>query len=548
MAERRRRHTWHYRPGEMVVAVHLTEASGDQQQAHTLARETLEQQLAGRTGGLFSLQQSRQAPIVFRAPNRPPLAFLFFDLESPEHENVKKAIFDVQSSSTLDRLRERGLTPRGIMPHWLASAQQDFSDGSPATLPVPTKPRRGRGPWRYRYTSADRALDFRPRLTSARRLQPVRVLILDTPPDWRRAQRQAERFGDVNGQLPELLEFLGDTALPDWHSQALGALDSTGLRLARTPDGRGRNFDFSDHALFISGLIHDLAPTSPIGLRPVLTRYGVGDLHLFLQVLRDALEAKPEDEPLIVNISLGFMPKPEYVPWLWYGIRRPNDPDFVGDVGIRDEPRDQSWLVANRTEVERTRGLLQGGVTELGAYLLGNNCFGVAAAGNDSLNRVLRGAPRFGPRFPARDGAMLGVAATMRDPEQAAPYSNVGEEIEVGDHVATFGGGVRPDPDDPDTPRDGVIGVFTDTKFPSPERGSAAGTNDNGWAEWSGTSFATAIASGLAAGYWTLERVKRPTLGAGEVLSEFHRLAPHYAAALRTPSIAITGEWQQVTA
>jgi subtilase family protein len=543
MAQSGQRHRWRYRPGEMVVAVHLAEDTAQPDHAHAAAREVLEEHLAGRTGGLFSSRQRRQAPVVFRAEGRPPLAFLFFDLEQADHADVKKAVHDVQAAATLDRLRARGLAPLGVMPHWLGSALQDYSGGSPATLPRPAQPRGSRSRWRRRYTAADRGLDFRPRLLRGRSLSPVSVLILDTPPDWGRAQRQSRRFANVNAQLPELLEFLGDTSLPEWHAQALLDLERSGLKMARTADGRNRKHDVSDHALFIAGLIHDLAPTSRISLRPVLNRFGAGDLHLLLQVLADVTRKKPRGEPLVINMSLGYTPRLEYLPWVWYGVPRRHDPDFLPDVGIRDEARDQQWLVSNRAEVNRTRGLLQGGLDELGGYLLANNCFGVAAAGNDSLTRVERGGPRFGPRYPARDEAILGVAATVEDPTVAPAYSNVGEDIEIGDHIATFGGDMRAT----DTPRRGVIGVFTAQTFPRATGESSADlTNQNGWAEWSGTSFATAIASGLAAGYWTIERAKRPDLSAGTVLSEFHRLAPHYAPAVRTPSIAIKGEWEAV--
>jgi hypothetical protein len=525
----------------LVVAVYLSDDASQQARAHASVRQAIEQNVAGHSGGFFSHAQSRQTPIIFRAEGKPPLAFLFFELDQSEHDYVKKAVHDAQAANlaAFDTVRGAGVTPLGVMPHWLGSAQQDYSDGSPATLPRPTRPRRA-GRWRYRYTPTDRGLDFRARLSRGRGLSPVPVLILDTPPDWRRAHRQARRFQDTNAQLPELLDFLGDTSLPGWHTDALGALETSGLKLARTPDGRLRSHDVSDHALFIAGLVHDLAPTSRVSLHPVLNRFGVGDLHLLLQVLQDITASKPVDQPLVINMSLGFIPKLEYLPWLWYGVQRPNDPDFVPDVAIRDEPRDQAWLVANRGEVDRTRGLLHGGLDQLGSYLLANNCFGVAAAGNDSLRRVEEGYPRFGPRFPARDAAVLGVAATTSDPTAAAAYSNVGEDVEIGDHVATFGGGVRAADD---VPRGGVISVFTAPTYP---RGNAAEAppNQNGWAEWSGTSFATGIASGLVAGYWTIQRARRPNLGAREVLSEFHRLARDYAPALRTASIGVEGEWQ----
>jgi hypothetical protein len=545
MAERRQRHTWHYQPDQIVVAVHLPDDdSVSLEQVHTAVREVLEQQLAGSAGGVFSPTQSRQTPIVFRAEGRRPLAFLFYDLARSEPAYVKQVVRGAHAGSmaALESVQANGVTPLGVMPVWLGSTMQDFSDGSPATLPRPVR-RGSAGPWRYRYTARDRGLDFRRRLARERGLAPVRVLILDATPDWRRARGQAKRFAPVNGQLAELLEYLGDTSLPVWHEQSLLALEGRRLKLSPRRDGGNPGLEVSDHPLFIAGLIHDLAPSSPIGILPVLNRYGVGDLHLLLQVLQHIVASKSPEEPVVINMALGFMPQLEYLPWLWYGVDRPNDRDFVGDVPVDGEARDQAWLLANRAEVGGSLTSLQGGLDQLGGYLLANNCFGVAAAGNDSLSRVEHGRPRFGPRYPASDEAVLGVAATTVNPTVAAEYSNLGDELEFGDHIATFGGGIRPAAD---TPYNGVIGLFTAPKYPRGPRDRATDLqNENGWAEWSGTSFATAITAGLVAGYWTLERGQRPDLPAAQVLAEFHRLARHYAPAVRTPSIAMRGEWER---
>ncbi len=113
--------------------------------------------------------------------------------------------------------------------------------------------------------------------------------------------------------------------------------------------------------------------------------------------------------------------------------------------------------------------------------------------------------------------------------------------LELGDHVATFGGGVNPATDEPE---DGVIGVYTLSTFPQVRRsGKKPLENRSGWASWSGTSFATAIASGLVCSYWSAERAKRPDVSAEDVLLEFHKLAREFAPAVRTPSIPVTGEW-----
>src|SRR5438067_7010340 len=216
MAVNRRRHTWHYRPGEIVVAIELPQDELNEERAHALVREAIEQSLAGRVGGVFRRDQRRQDPIVFRARGMPPLAFLFYDLaEADTHDFVKKVVHEAHANNleAFDTLRGAGLTPVGVMPHWLGSSQQDFGDGSPATLPRPANPPPG-GRWRYHYVPSSRTVDFRGRLARGRGLHAVPVSILDTRPDWGRARRQAARFGRTNAQLQELVEFVGTEPLP----------------------------------------------------------------------------------------------------------------------------------------------------------------------------------------------------------------------------------------------------------------------------------------------------------------------------------------------
>jgi hypothetical protein len=529
----------------MIVAVELRDNDPEQlRSAHATVRRAIEQHLAGQVGGVFDARQPWPDPIVFRARGRKPLGFLFYALADNRAHDFAKQVITASHADDLAALalvRDAGITPLGVMPHWLGSTQQAFGDGSPASLPRPARPPL-MGRWRYRYTVSDAGLSFGGQRRN-RRAAPV--LILDTRPDWRRAQRLAGRLAETNWQLSELLAYLGNTSLPDWHAAALDACDREGLKLARPPDGRARGHEVSDHGLFVSGLIHDLAPGARIELRPVLNRYGVGDFRLLLQVLASVTANRSEQacpEPLIVNMSLGFMPKPEHLPWLWFGVNPPDDPDFVPDVPIRGQPRDRAWLAQHRSEVARTTGLLHVGVERLFAYLLDNNCLGIAAAGNDSLRRAEMGRPRLGPRVPARYETVLGVAATTADPATAAPYSNVGEEFELGDHVSTFGGSITPD----DEPLDGVIGVYTAPSFPRGNGRSAAELqNETGWATWSGTSFATAIMSGIVSGYWGAELARDPALRAGEVLLGFHTEAKHRAPGLRTPSVAISGAWER---
>jgi Subtilase family len=542
MAERQQQHVWHYRPGEFVVAAELAEDDEHHRQAHGLMRLGIERQLAGRSGGVFHAQQRRPRPIVFRAPGRPPLGFFFYDLADRTDMGVVKQVVSsvhAQGLAALQPAEQAGISLVGAMPHWLGSSLQDFGGGSPASLPRPTRPPAD-GRWRYRYTPTSAKLDLRSRVEKVPRRAHVPVLVLDTSPEWEFAQQQAARFGATNPQLATVVELLAEHGLPDWHLAAIRELRGEALKLTPGADGRSRAYLEADHGLFVSGLIHDLAPRAGLRLRPVLNPWGVGDLHLLLQVLAEELASKPVDQPLIINMSLGFLPKLQHLHWTWYGVDPPDDPDFVRDGPIPGHPTDRRWLAAHRDEVEETTRMLHRGIERMTRYLLANNCLAIAAAGNDSLRRVEHDRQRFDPRVPARYESVLGVAATTDDPTRAARYSNIGDDREFGDHIATFGGDV----DDADEPKDGVVGLYSADSFPDPDGGPAT-PNETGWAMWSGSSFSTGLATGMVANYWATQRDRKPDTGAEAVLLGFNTLADNYAPALRTPSIAIEGEWQR---
>jgi subtilisin family serine protease len=359
------------------------------------------------------------------------------------------------------------------------------------------------------------------------------VGVLDVQPELAEARRRGEHFRDVagNAQLIETVEWV------QRHTPADGGYDRTFADLAPTtsaaPEAAGASipdYAIPDHGLFIAGLIHGIAPAAPVSLVPVLDAMGDGDLAQLLLGVQRALRKSP-DEPLILNLSLGFLPHPSRLPAAWYGLPREQDPEYWRADELFEPGRDEAWVAANRHEVDRTLELLQVGVGELVRYLRLNNTLVIAAAGNDSLAQVEAGRGRLEPRLPARFESVLGVAATASDPRRAARYSNLGDERELGDHVATFGGNVT----DGLEPEDGVIGVYSgDFPFGRP--------NETGWAYWSGTSFATAIISGIAANFWSVHR----ELDAGGVLGALHaeaRAFGPYVPALRTPAVEVLGRW-----
>jgi len=519
----------------VVVARVPRERAAAPPNMHAQMHAALQSQARGHLIDDHSLIRS----FAFDAPGQPKsLVFSFHKLaNNASPRAVKDAVEAVHRQ--LDSLSVDGVEVIGAMPHWHLRAHEGTVGGSPGSRPRPVYPDQVPAGWKYRYYQpVNTRFDLRDGQGPSD-VQPVPVAVLDTRVDLESAREHGKQFQTEAGN-EQLLETV------DWirqHSQEDPRYQQEFRQIAQHHGAPGQTlvgaepdpYRMPDHALFVAGLIHGIAPRSPISLEPVLDELGVGDLSLLLLGLQRVLSGKPERSPQIVNLSLGFLPHPARLPAAWFGLRRPHDPAYLHSQEMFDPERDERWVSGNRSEVGRTVDLLEQGLRELSTYLSLNNCLVIAAAGNDSLGQVDAHQARLQPRLPARFNTVLGVAATTSNPRQPARYSNVGDERELGDHVATFGGNAS----DALEPEDGVIGIYAG-EFPDQR------PNETGWAFWSGTSFATGIVSGIAANLWTAARREQPNLHAASVLADLHAQATAfgpYVAALRTPAIEVRGRW-----
>ncbi len=251
--------------------------------------------------------------------------------------------------------------------------------------------------------------------------------------------------------------------------------------------GRPFAYNMNDHGLFIAGIIRSIVPQAEMKLVRTQNPYGAGDLNVFLDAL-DEIGQRQDTKEIVLNLSMGTLPPLEELHQVWFGSGCCCEaPPFADALRTLEKLHLALRLAIN--------SLIDKGVVI------------VAAAGNDSLGKN----PPHGPRFPARYEGVLGVGAVNRQ-GQAAAYSNQANVDHWGSGIATYGG-EEPN-DDSDTlawylgtspyqpgPPDAVHSLYLNPTYPplNADDPGNGGTNKSGWAWWSGTSFATAVASGLAA-------------------------------------------------
>jgi hypothetical protein len=281
---------------------------------------------------------------------------------------------------------------------------------------------------------------------------------------------------------------------------------------------------FADHGLFVAGIIDTIAPHAQLHVMRVLDNNGIGTIHNVLAALDGCIAlAQSPSRPVVVNMSLYMLIPPDnlngglYWYWQdpnWTPFQTPPHPPMTGVGAQQVLPLHQAVL--SRISVLQSYGAVV-----------------VAAVGNDGLSY----APNLQPRLPADYDSVLGVVATDRLGKLAS-YSNcadtpleVGRPLTSGDFsngsetvgdslncIATWGGQATPQTFPQGT------SIFGQT-LPQAMRGAVSGNkpvaasglndavvglcsaptvntsgdNTTGWIYWSGTSFATAIISALAA-------------------------------------------------
>lgn len=308
-------------------------------------------------------------------------------------------------------------------------------------------------------------------------------------------------------------------------------------------------FKMDDHGLFVTGIIHDIAPNAETHLIRAVGGYGVSDIDHVLKVMKHLpkLIEKDATKQLVVNMSLGFsIPPGVEVLHLWL---EETFKEMAADFGKSNDLDSALTALATNNpvvvaELNEILADLKIGVDEMTAFISQNDrILVVAAAGNDNRAFPSRHDNRYRPepRWPARDDKVLGVAAVDLNNDPTT-YSNRGDVTQMGNGIATFGGNTSVKANeiigeiDTDEDGNGILGMakgflrkvrrrlfgraktgvnwgdfMEDTVdavrgiYISPDLTMGTNpslTNETGWVYWSGTSFATPVIAALAADHW----------------------------------------------
>ena len=475
-------------PGEMVVVVRLHRRPTPDTQ------DLLVDQIRGQLNSLLARYNMvlepygtygrwRDVPtmppilrhsFIFGLHRQQPLIAIFFHVRQVGAFNTDPmplALSYLQAH--LVELAQAGLNLVSAMPNWLVTAApQHHSDGGPAVPPRPA-PQLDLAaadslPVGWHISFVDAGLPFDPNDA-----EDVIIAVLDTAqhpdrlmnaamrPEFRRnrlLQRLAEDLRNEIGYLE--IEYDRYPIISDV---------STGRDLYSQP----AYYKMADHGIFVTGLIRDVAPGARIRLIRILNDYGGGDLYNIFAALTD-LELELVSgtiRHLVINLSLNIMPDIRRLPYVWFDHRQWPSTQLAGAVRVL-------------THIEE-------GLRLLFESLYAHDVLIVAAAGNDSFLVNKQGQMPRPPRIPARYQTTLSVASVN---SRYAPsiFANAACMPPLNAGVATFGGDSDGMLDANELP-EAVRGVYIAPTFPG------GGQNVSGWADWSGSSFATAIISGLGA-------------------------------------------------
>jgi Subtilase family len=280
--------------------------------------------------------------------------------------------------------------------------------------------------------------------------------------------------------------------------EAYSSIEDLDLLRRIPPKAAEASYAKADHGLFIADIIKDIAPRAQLSVYRVLNDRGIGETDTLALAIAHALGNRCPGRRLLLNFSGGLAPQLAVLRTLLESPELPYDDPATWMAAIAASPGDAA-TVLRRLEAAGVWGKgnplsFTGALATVNWLFSGRNMPGdvlvVASAGNDSGDRE-----PLPPRLPAAVPGVLGVSAVLNDGTLAS-YSNRNDIplLTEADGTAAYGGSLPGA-----VSEDGPIALYV-SEFLPPNTNQV---NDVGLALWSGTSFATAIASGFAACIWS---------------------------------------------
>jgi hypothetical protein len=364
-------------------------------------------------------------------------------------------------SATGAQNQSDALIMRRAAPNWLSGGAPYVGGGGPGARPVPpaslvTNAKSGKAPWEF---------TLPPDLGQGRDGENIEVAILDTAPDQADMDRAYDHWSAANPLIANLFGRNGTLQV------TYGGYS----HLVQLADGflNDHTYPMPDHGVFVAGIIRALAPKAKLHLIEVLNPYGLGSIETIALGLRQLMNRSPDEPRLLVNCSLVINIPP-------------------ANLLEALKAQDPIWREFDERTLQESSEILRVICQELRSQ----DVFLFAAAGNDGdpnadkdddPNTILHPKPHYPAAFPS----VTGVAALQAD-DTPAPYSDVCDDPPV-EGMAVFGGDVDPTSNENADPSHGMLGVFTSLQYPDGR------LNENGWARWAGTSFATPTLTGAVA-------------------------------------------------
>ena len=478
---------FHWVPDEMVVIVRLPRMPVDDTQ--DIVAEQIRMQLNdflaqygvalevygtyGRWTDTPTMPPVRRRSFIFGLHKKQPHMAIFFHARRTNPavtDPLPLALSHIQAR--LEQLAKVGLQIVSAMPNWLVTAAPLlYANGGAAIPPRPAPALDLAAPSNtllgWRVVLADQSFPL-----DSKGGEDVLVAVLDTA-------HHPDRIRSAASRLELRRNWLLQRLASDLRSED-GSFSieydrypiSNDVRSGRDRYGDARYYLMPDHGISVAGLVRDVAPRARVRLIRILNDYGGCDLYNVFAALTD-LERELFSgtiRRLVINMSLTIMPDIRRLPFLWFDNRQ--------------------WPTTQLYGVMRVLNHIEEGLRLLFESLHAHGALVVAAAGNDSLQAIQQGLVPRPPRAPARYETTLGVTS-VNSSFAPSNFANSASIPPFDSGVATFGGDGTGIIDNNALP-DAVRGVYISPTFPTGEQ------NTTGWADWSGSSFSTAIVSGLA--------------------------------------------------